>query len=648
MKFGKLLFVILFLSAFGSSFAQLNGNCPGCIINSAQFGTNITDFSVGLFPDSIVITQDDSVNIDVTYLLPKQAATGISVAPTATVTEVQILGINASTPLPSGLNATCDQTSNSCAYFPQTYRYGCVKICGITSHAATNGYVLAQITVAGTGTAAGTTQTQNQNINFYYKILPDTAVCHTVCFQNKIKSGCDSATLGVVAGADISCPDPILNPCSYDWAFGNGTTETGISINAVTTPTPVTYSSPGTYPVTLTTYTNQLQITGASFTVPTDPLTLGFIPCATGCPWYNNVCNGDGINPGANNFSMNFTIGTSTYTTSGAGGGNLTGSFTGLSYPVSSQAVAISMQDACLLTNITSATATVLITGPGTYTWAAGSDATGSITVSSVPLDTLSYTDSVHIYASPDTPVISVGRDSICNGDSTLLNIGSAYAGYGILWYMDTTYLANAAGDTAFYAYNSGNYWVKVTNPVTQCTAVSVPVALAVSGSISHSTTVYYSSGQLFLDPFLPGTSALWYFDSTLVTGQTGQFLPSLGNGNYYSVVYPTGFPFCSVTTNIVPVNINGIESTPDDVYNLSVFPNPNSGIFSVKVNVITPGTVGISLTDMLGRVVYENTLVNISGEVKDNVNVAGMAKGVYTLAVSTDKGKATKRIVVE
>jgi hypothetical protein len=50
----------------------------------------------------------------------------------------------------------------------------------------------------------------------------------------------------------------------------------------------------------------------------------------------------------------------------------------------------------------------------------------------------------------------------------------------------------------------------------------------------------------------------------------------------------------------------------------------------------------------MLGRVVYDNALVNISGEVKDNINVSGMAKGVYTLSVNTDKGKATKRVVIE
>jgi len=201
---------------------------------------------------------------------------------------------------------------------------------------------------------------------------------------------------------------------------------------------------------------SQLQITGASFTVPADPLTLGFIPCTSGCPWYNNICNGDGVNPSANNFSMSFSISTSTYTTAAAARQSYRYIYR-LNYPVTSQAVAISLADACLLTNLTSSTATVLVTGPA-HIHGCSSDATGSITVSAVPLDTMSYTDSVHIYASPDSPVIAIAKDSICNGDSTLLNIGSAYAGYGILWYQDTTFISR--------------------QPVTQHSMLTIPVTI--------------------------------------------------------------------------------------------------------------------------------------------------------------------------
>ncbi len=629
MKFRNLLFVFVSLFVYGNAVAQLNSNCPGCVANTSQFGSGVTDFSVGLFPDTIVVRQNSPVNIDVTYLLPKQVNTGISIAPTATVTQVQILGINAATPLPSGLSVTCDQTATSCTYYPQTLRYGCVKICGTTPDPATNGFVVAKITVAGTGTAAGQTQTQNQDISFYYKILPDTTACHTVCFQNKISSGCDSATFGIFAGIDIACSNPILNPCSFDWAFGNGTTGAGL------TPQSATYTAPGSYPVTLTKNIDALVITDAAL---------------TSVSGFSNICNGFNLlNPGANHYQLNITVGSNSFSTSAGGNGAQT--YTGLNDTVTNQAIAIVIQDNCLLTTLTSSTATLTVNGPGTYTWTAtGSNSgSGTITVAQVPYIVTSYTDSTHIYASPDTPVITLSKDSICLGDSVRLSIGSQYAGYSIYWYQDTTYLTGLT-DTFIYVQNQANYSVKVINPVTQCKATSRPTPVAVSSQPPLAATIYYNSGThtLFLNPFAAGNYALWYFDSTLVTGQNGQFLPSLGNGTYYANVFPTSYPNCNLISGVFKLNILGINDSPDDISNLSVFPNPNNGLFSFRVNVLTPGTVNVRLTDMLGRVVYENVLMNQTGEIRDNINVSELAKNVYTLEVTTDKGRATKRVVVE
>lgn len=644
LQLRKLILISLSIFVMGSAYSQLNGNCPGCVANTAQFGAGVTDFSVGLFPDTVIITQNAAVNLDVTYLLPKQAATGISIAPTATVNEVQILGINGSNPLPSGLSVTCDQVANNCAYFPQTYRFGCVKICGTTPDPATNGFVLAKITVAGTGSAAGQTQTQNQDISFYYKILPDTTACHTVCFQNKINSGCDSATLGIYAGIDIHCADPILHPCSFDWDFGNGTTGSGLNNQSAK------YAAIGSYPVTLTTHTKKLQVTAASFTVPPDPTLFG-IACFSGCSWYNNICNGSGVNNSANNFDVNVTIGSSNFSTGGAGGGNLTGNFTGLHFDVTSQAVSLYVHDACLLSNITTATTTFIITGPGVYPWSIGTDATGTLTVSELPMDSASYVDSAYIFASPDTPIISLAKDTLCQGDSVMLTIsGQLYAGDKISWYQDSIYLSDYT-DTFAYVHNPGNYTVKVVNQTTHCQAISQPQHITVSGSVPFSATIYYdnSGHQLFLNPFLPGNTSVWYLDSVLVSGVSGQFLPSPVNGTYYAYVYPTGFPQCSLLSNIYTQNLpNGIEEAAGDVTNLSVYPNPNNGTFAVRVNVLTPGAVNIKLTDMLGRTVYEKALVNQTGEIKDNVNVSELTKNVYTLEVTTDRGRATKRVVID
>jgi hypothetical protein len=648
----KLYFLALSICLSFSAFCQgLSATaCPGCQYDSAQFGASPSPFAVGLFPDSIVITQDAYVDTDVTYLLPQKINTGISVAPTATVINVTILGVNATTPLPTGIHITCNKAP-SCSYDISAGRYGCVKICGITAQAATNGWVEADISVAGTGSAAGTTETQNQNIKFYYKILPDTSACHTVCFVNKIHSGCDSATIGVEAGIDIACAQPILNPCTFDWNFGNGTSDSNQTLQQVISPQYVTYNSPGVYPVTLSAYTGQLVITGATFTVPDDPKLLGFLPCATGCAWYNNICNGDGINPGANDFHLNFTIGSSSYSTSGAGGGNLTGTYTGLNYPVTSQAVAIDIEDHCELSNLTSSTATTLVTGPGTYTWSAGSDGNGTFTVSLLPMDSVSYTDSVYIYASPDSPVITLAADTACQGDSVLLSIDSSYAVDNVLWFKDSTNISGASG-ISLYAKASGLYTVTVTNPATGCKAASLPVALAVSGPLPYSPLVYYygAGNEMFIDGFITGQTAVWYYDSTVVPGHNGEFCPIVGYGSYYAVVYPTGFPQCGVSTNAVNYTPSGINEVSGDISNLRVYPNPNNGAFTIKVNVLTAGNVNIKLTDVLGRVVYENTVAaSQSAELKADINVAPLTKGIYTLEVTNDQGvSATKKVVID
>ena len=231
------------------------------------------------------------------------------------------------------------------------------------------------------------------------------------------------------------------------------------------------------------------------------------------------------------------------------------------------------------------------------------------------------------------------------------MSIGSRYAGYHILWYRDTTYLTSLNDDTAAYVQAPGNYRAIVTNPTTRCQATSVPAPLVVSGPVPFVATIFYDNGghRLFLNPFLPGNGSVWYYDSVMVSGQNGQFLPNLGNGTYYAWVFPAGFPQCSLLSNIYTLNLsNGISETPADVSNLSVYPNPNNGTFSVTVNILSPGNVSIKLSDMLGRSVYEKSLVNQTGEIKDNINVSGLSKNVYTLEVTTDKGRATKRVVID
>ena len=73
-----------------------------------------------------------------------------------------------------------------------------------------------------------------------------------------------------------------------------------------------------------------------------------------------------------------------------------------------------------------------------------------------------------------------------------------------------------------------------------------------------------------------------------------------------------------------------------------SVSPNPANDFISVtnSDNIIVSG---ISITDLNGRVVKQNTYTNVSDI---QVNVSDLASGMYMMNITSDKGSVTKKIV--
>ncbi|MEO6130359.1 MAG: PDZ domain-containing protein [Saprospiraceae bacterium] len=67
---------------------------------------------------------------------------------------------------------------------------------------------------------------------------------------------------------------------------------------------------------------------------------------------------------------------------------------------------------------------------------------------------------------------------------------------------------------------------------------------------------------------------------------------------------------------------------------NASVFPNPTEGVFSLSFQT-TPGPLTVSITDVNGKVVYNENNDNSSGSYKQEINLKGMPQGNYILSVN-------------
>ena len=78
-----------------------------------------------------------------------------------------------------------------------------------------------------------------------------------------------------------------------------------------------------------------------------------------------------------------------------------------------------------------------------------------------------------------------------------------------------------------------------------------------------------------------------------------------------------------------------------------SLYPNPNKGNFTVKFNSSSQNNVGITVHDMRGRIIFDNSYNN-TGLFSQNIQLDNAQSGVYLVTVKNGDRKEVKRIVIE
>jgi PKD repeat protein len=105
----------------------------------------------------------------------------------------------------------------------------------------------------------------------------------------------------------------------------------------------------------------------------------------------------------------------------------------------------------------------------------------------------------------------------------------------------------------------------------------------------------------------------------------------------------------CTTTTSqtiiVVPFGVGIEELFSDD--DLLVYPNPNTGLFTVEVDLDVPSDINIRLNNILNQRAYQTTLANHSYWRKE-FDLSSYVHGVYLLTVSTDTGVLHRRIIIE
>ena len=80
----------------------------------------------------------------------------------------------------------------------------------------------------------------------------------------------------------------------------------------------------------------------------------------------------------------------------------------------------------------------------------------------------------------------------------------------------------------------------------------------------------------------------------------------------------------------------------------LNVYPNPNSGTFTLNLNVAQAAEVSAVLTDLQGKAVWSREMGTVNGMIEEDVKLSGNATGIYILKVTVDGESAVRRVVVK
>jgi len=148
------------------------------------------------------------------------------------------------------------------------------------------------------------------------------------------------------------------------------------------------------------------------------------------------------------------------------------------------------------------------------------------------------------------------------------------------------------------------------------------------------------------------GTYALTaYGDVWLTINAAGQNIPytlhgALNDhspfGGYYLRVVNNS-DSCSLT--IPPSGINNYSNSLNA--QISVFPNPNNGVFALRINAGSRVNGQILVLDGVGRQLYTQP-IDIIGAYSTTIDVSNFAAGIYFVQIRTANGFATKKISIQ
>jgi PKD repeat protein len=444
----------------------------------------------------------------------------------------------------------------------------------------------------------------------------------------------------ICSGAAITFTDASTNsPTSWSWNIPGSSVPTSTLQN----PT-VTYTAAGVYSATLT----ATNISGNSVSIKT--FTVNAMPTvSTGGS--NAICAGTSgtiTASGATTYTwqpggmtgasviVTPTVNT-TYTVTGANG-SCANANTKVLTVNPNPTVSVNSSTIC-----TGGIATLTASGAATYSWNTGATTSG---INPTPAATTVYTvtgttggcnnvRTATVTVAP-APTVAVNSATICAGSSANLTASGAST---YSWNTGATTTSISVSPTVTTTYSVTGANGTCTNAKTS--TVTVNALPSVSLSASSGTACTSATGGVTVA--LTGSPAGGVYSGTGVVGTT--FNTQAAAGTYtatYSYTNVTTGCSRSVSTNIIVSVCTGVDEVSVLDGKITVFPNPNSGVFTIKANI--EDAFDVNIYNNIGQLV--KTKRSLKGD--NEINLSEFARGIYNVVIKVNNDYKTVKMVIE
>ncbi|HYG53425.1 MAG TPA: T9SS type A sorting domain-containing protein, partial [Flavobacteriales bacterium] len=338
---------------------------------------------------------------------------------------------------------------------------------------------------------------------------------------------------------------------------------------------------------------------------------------------------------------------------------------------VSSPTTADAGPDQSICTTSTTLAGNTITTGTGAWTFVSG-PATPTIVTPSSPTSSVtglssfgtyvfqwtssnapctSSNDQVNVVANSSfTPTITItittGSNPSCSSQPVTFTASVTNGGSSptYQWQVNGANVGTGASTFTTSTLVTGDVVTCILGSSDPCASPTSVTSAGITMTVNPtpSTPVITISGADLVSSSATGNQ--WYLDGVLIPGATGQTYTPVTNGTYTVVVTSSGCASGSSAGTVV-TNV-GIEEI-DNVFGLTIYPNPNDGIFTVHFNSSKNQDFKLRLTNAIGQLVYTEDVKGTGGKLSVVIKVKDVQTGMYNLTLSSGDTEVIKKVVI-